>query len=156
MLKAPTPGSSQAAWSVSGNSKYISYGGEFPTVNGTKQQGLVRFAISSIASNKVGPDRSELAPTVVSQSSGTARIGWEAASDQDNTTLTYAVTRDSSTTPIYTTTVNSTFYNRPALSYVDKNLTPGSTPQLQGAGHRSVRQHRSVRGNQRDDQFDDG
>ena len=37
-------GQSQAAWSVSGNAKYISYGGEFPTVNGTKQQGLVRFA----------------------------------------------------------------------------------------------------------------
>ena len=47
--------------------------------------------------------------------------------DQDNTTLTYAITRDTSTTPIYTTTVNSTFWNRPALSYVDKNLTPGST-----------------------------
>ena len=119
-------GQSQAAWSVSGNSKYISYGGEFPTVNGTKQQGLVRFAISSIAPNKVGPT-GLVAPTVVSQSAGTARIGWEAASDQDNTTLTYAVTRDSSTTPIYTTTVNSTFYNRPALSYVDTNLTPGST-----------------------------
>ncbi len=119
-------GQSQAAWSVSGNSKYISYGGEFPTVNGTKQQGLVRFAISSIASNKVGPT-GLVAPTVVSQSSGTARIGWQAASDQDNTTLTYAVTRDSSTTAIYTTTVNSTFYNRPALSYVDKNLTPGSS-----------------------------
>jgi PKD repeat protein len=128
-----TPGSytgqNQAAWSVSGNSKYISYGGEFPTVNGTKQQGLVRFAVSSIAPNKVGPTATAatLKPTVVSQSSGTARIGWQATWDEDNTTLTYAVTRDSSTTPIYTTTVNSTFYNLPALSYVDKNVTPGST-----------------------------
>ncbi len=122
-------GQSQAAWSVSGNSKYISYGGEFPTVNGTKQQGLVRFAISSIASNKVGPTATAttLKPTVVSQSSGTARIGWTAAWDEDNSTLTYAVTRDSSTTPIYTTTVNSEFWNTPGLSYVDKNLTPGST-----------------------------
>ena len=122
-------GQSQAAWSVSGNSNYISYGGEFPTVNGTAQQGLVRFAISSIAPNKVGPavTAAALAPTVVSQSAGTARVGWQAASDQDNSTLTYAVTRDSSTTPIYTTTINSTFYDLPALSYVDKNLTPGST-----------------------------
>ena len=122
-------GQSQAAWSVSGNSKYISYGGEFPTVNGTKQQGLVRFAISSVAPNKVGPTATAatLKPTVVSQSSGTARIGWQAAWDQDNSTLTYAVTRDSSTTPIYTTKVNSEFWNRPALSYTDKNLTPGST-----------------------------
>jgi PKD repeat protein len=121
-------GQSQAAWSVSGNSKYISYGGEFPTVNGTKQQGLVRFAISSIAPNKVGPTgTATLKPTVVSQSSGTARVAWQAAWDEDNSTLTYAVTRDSSTTPIYTTTVNSEFWNRPALSYTDKNLTPGST-----------------------------
>ncbi len=122
-------GQSQAAWSVSGNSKYISYGGEFPTVNGTKQQGLVRFAVSSVAPNKVGPTATAatLKPTVVSQSSGTARIGWTAAWDQDNSTLTYAVTRDSGTTPIYTTTANSTFWNLPALSYVDKNLVPGST-----------------------------
>ena len=122
-------GQFQAAWSISGNSKYISYGGEFPTVNGTKQQGLVRFAISSIAPNKVGPTATAatLKPTVVSQSSGTARIGWTAAWDQDNSTLTYAVTRDSSTTPIYTTTVNSQFWNTPGLSYLDKNLTPGST-----------------------------
>ena len=32
-------GQNQAAWSVSGNSKYISYGGEFPTVNGVKAKG---------------------------------------------------------------------------------------------------------------------
>jgi PKD repeat protein len=122
-------GQSQAAWSVSGNTTYISYGGEFPTVNGTKQQGLVRFAIRSVAPNKVGPSvtASALTPTVLSTSAGVAHIGWQAAWDMDNTTLTYAVTRDSSTTPIYTATLNSTFYNRPALSYVDKNLTPGST-----------------------------
>jgi PKD repeat protein len=122
-------GQSQAAWSVSGNATYISYGGEFPTVNGTKQQGLVRFALRSTAPNKVGPSvtASALTPTVISTSPGAAHIGWQAASDQDNSTLTYAVTRDSSTTAIYTTTLNSTFYNRPALVYVDKNLTPGSS-----------------------------
>jgi Concanavalin A-like lectin/glucanases superfamily/PKD domain len=122
-------GQFQAAWSVSGNPTYISYGGEFPTVNGTKQQGLVRFAIRSVAPNKVGPSvtASALTPTVISTSAGVARIGWQAAWDMDNTTLTYAVTRDGSSTPIYTTTLNSTFYNRPALAYVDKNLTPGST-----------------------------
>ncbi len=122
-------GQSQAAWSISGNSNYISYGGEFPTVNGTDQQGLVRFAISSIAPNKVGPavTAAALAPIVVSQSAGTARVGWQAASDQDNSTLTYSVTRDGNTTPIYTTTVNSTFYDLPALSYVDTNVVPGST-----------------------------
>ena len=121
-------GQSQAAWSISGNASYVSYGGEFPTVNGTKQQGLVRFAIRSIAPNKVGPTgTATLTPTVVSQSAGTARIAWQTAWDQDNTALTYAVTRDGSATSISTQTVNSTFYNRPSLSFLDKGLTPGST-----------------------------
>jgi len=68
-----------------------------------------------------------MTPTVVSQSAGTARIAWQTAWDQDNTALTYAVTRDGSTTSISTQTVNSAFYNRPSLSFLDKGLTPGST-----------------------------
>ena len=48
-------GQNQAAWSVTGNTSYVALGGEFPTVNGTAQQGLVRFAVRSIAPNKVGP-----------------------------------------------------------------------------------------------------
>ena len=48
-------GQAQAAWSVTGNSNYIALGGEFPTVNSTGQQGLVRFAIKSLAPNKAGP-----------------------------------------------------------------------------------------------------
>ena len=50
-------GQSQAAWSVTGNSNYVVLGGEFPRVNGTAQQGLVRFAVKTIAPNKRGPVR---------------------------------------------------------------------------------------------------
>ena len=53
--RAPTPARTKRRGRSPATRKYISYGGEFPTVNGTKQQGLVRFAISSIAPNKVGP-----------------------------------------------------------------------------------------------------
>ncbi len=37
-------GQYQAGWSVEGNADYVVYGGEFPSVNGVGQQGLVRFA----------------------------------------------------------------------------------------------------------------
>ena len=48
-------GQYQAAWSVDGNADYVVYGGEFPTVNGVGQQGLVRFAKKPIAPGKEGP-----------------------------------------------------------------------------------------------------
>ena len=51
-------GQGQAAWTVTGNSQYVVLGGEFPTVNGTGQQGLVRFAVKSIAPGQAGADRS--------------------------------------------------------------------------------------------------
>ena len=35
--------------------QYVVEGGEFPTVNGIGQQGLVRFAVRAIAPNKLGP-----------------------------------------------------------------------------------------------------
>ena len=122
-------GQNQAAWSVTGNSSYVALGGEFPTVNSTGQQGLVRFAVRSIAPNKVGPrPAATLTPSVVSLSSGTARVAWQATFDQDNQALTYKVIRDGKTaTPVYTTTVNSTFYNRPSIGFTDTGLTPGST-----------------------------
>ena len=48
-------GATQATWTVEGNDKYVVYGGEFLAVNGTAQQGLVRFARRDIAPNKQGP-----------------------------------------------------------------------------------------------------
>ena len=48
-------GLSQAVWTVEGNSQYIVYGGEFVAVNGTKQQGLVRFAASGGDANAAAP-----------------------------------------------------------------------------------------------------
>jgi PKD repeat protein len=121
-------GQSQAAWSLSGNGNYVSVGGEFPRVNGTAQQGLVRFAISSIAPDTVGPTTaSSLTPIVTSTTSGTARVAWQATSDQDNVTLTYSLYRDGGTTAIYTTTNNSTFWDRINLGYTDTGLATGSS-----------------------------
>ena len=72
-------GQSQAGWTTEGNSQYVVQGGEFPKVNGVAQQGLVRFAIPSIAPNKQGPralrgrpepDASSTLATAASGSSG--------------------------------------------------------------------------------------
>jgi hypothetical protein len=121
-------GQDQAAWSVTGNGQYVSYGGEFPTVNSTAQQGLVRFAVSALAPDKMGPHPSAgLTPTVTSTAAGTAVVSFKATWDQDNTNLTYKVVRNSKTaTPVYTTTVASTFWNEPAISFTDTGLAPGA------------------------------
>ncbi len=126
-------GQTQAAWSATGNGSYLALGGEFPSVNGTAQQGLVRFAVASIAPNKVAPKPSaSLVPTVTSPSKGTARISWKATYDQDNQTLTYQVIRDGkTTTPAYTTTAQSTFWQLPSFSYTDSGLVSGSTHSYQ-------------------------
>jgi hypothetical protein len=120
-------GQNQAAWSATGNASYLALGGEFPTVNGTAQQGLVRFAVRSLAPNKVGPrPAATLTPTVVA-GAGTATLTWRATFDQDNQALTYAVVRDGLTaTPVHTTTVGSTFWREPAISFRDTGLASGS------------------------------
>jgi PKD repeat protein len=124
-------GQSQGPWSVAAasNSQYVVYGGEFTTVNGTAQQGLTRFAVSSLATNKQGPmvTGANFKPSVISLSNGTARVSWIANWDRDNQTLTYNVYRNGGATPVYTTKAASTFWNQPNMGFVDKGLTPGSS-----------------------------
>ncbi|MBE7189469.1 LamG-like jellyroll fold domain-containing protein, partial [Jatrophihabitans endophyticus] len=125
-------GQSQGAWSVTGNTNYIALGGEFPSVNGVAQSDLVRFAVTSLAPNKVGPQvvGSNWKIAATSLSSGTVRVSFPSNWDPDNASLTYTVYRDSSTsTPVYTTTTNSTFWQRPTLGFTDTGLSPGSTHQ---------------------------
>ncbi|SDF27038.1 PKD domain-containing protein [Blastococcus aurantiacus] len=121
-------GQAQAGWSVAGNSQYIVYGGEFPRVNGTPQAGLVRYALPTIAPNKVAPKSNDgLTPTVASTSAGAARVSWQATFDDDNQNLRYQVIRnDRPTLPVFETTAPSTFWDRPTLGFVDRGLTPGS------------------------------
>ena len=122
-------GQSQAGWTINGNSQYVVIGGEFPTANNKPQQGLVRFAVSPISPGKIGPEaNAALKPTIVSQSSGTARVAFQATWDRDDLNLTYKVFRNGNlTTPVYTTTTNSTFWNKPSLGFTDTGLTNGQT-----------------------------
>ena len=83
-------GQYQAGWNVDGNNDYVVYGGEFPTVNGVGQQGLVRFARRGLAPNKEGPRFSggTFVPRLVPTSSSTVRVSWTAGFDRDDYTLT--------------------------------------------------------------------
>ncbi|MBF4630518.1 PKD domain-containing protein [Clavibacter michiganensis subsp. phaseoli] len=122
-------GQGQAAWSVNGNEDYIVVGGEFPYVNTTAQQGLVRYATAKDAPNKIGPNSNDqLVPKAISYTKGEARVSWQATFDRDNTRLTYKIVRDGKTaTPVYTVTQDSTFWQRPSMGFIDKGLVPGST-----------------------------
>ena len=119
-------GQYQAGWSVTGNAQYVVYGGEFPEVNGTNQQGLVRFAVSSLAANAIGPDVSRMNPSATAVGAGAVRLSWTAASDQDNENLVYRVYRDGGSTPIYQVTQASTWWKTPAMVIGETGLTAGS------------------------------
>jgi PKD repeat protein len=120
-------GQGQAAWSTTGNGTYLALGGEFPTVNGVAQQGLVRFAVTGAAPNKVGPvSATTLTPIVSTQDAGTLRVSWQADWDQDNTRLTYRLYRDGGAAPISTQTLDTTFYDRPYMGFLDSGLAAGS------------------------------
>ena len=126
MAAGTATGQAQAGWSVTGNGRYVIYGGEFPTVNGVAQQGLVRYALPSIAPNRVGPDVAGSTPTAAVLGAGTVRVAWRAAHDLDNEHLTYRVYRDGSTTPAATLTRPSQWWDRPMLGWTDSGLTAGT------------------------------
>ncbi|MFJ6015466.1 LamG-like jellyroll fold domain-containing protein [Streptomyces sp. NPDC092952] len=101
---------------------YLWVGGEFTTVNGTAQQGLTRFAD--------GPDTG--APWVPNVgvstvAAGKVEVNWQASYDTDDGTLTYRIYRDGGTTPVYTTTGYSVFWDRPQLRWTDTDVAPGET-----------------------------
>jgi PKD repeat protein len=120
-------GVNQAAWTIDGNSQYVVAGGEFPSVNNVAQAGLVRFAVPSIAPNKQGPRQgaSTWSPSVRAISNTTARLAIQTNWDRDDQDLTYQVRRNG--TLVYTTVATSQFWNRPSITYFDKNLTAGAT-----------------------------
>jgi PKD repeat protein len=124
-------GQEQAGWSVTGNSEYVVYGGEFPAVNSTNQQGLVRFAIRSLAPNKVAPRAtSTFAPTVRGLPGG-VRVSWPTAVDRDDNFLTYRVYRDVvGGTPVCEVTRPSLWWNAPVAGCEDYTASAGAHQYL--------------------------
>lgn len=127
MLHGTFSGQGQAAWSVAGAGKYVVWAGEFPTVNGTPQQGMVRMATPDIAPNLQGPKvgGSNFTASLSSPAAGQVRINWTANYDLDNANLVYTVFRDNLPTPVATLTRASTWWSRPAMTFTDTGLTAG-------------------------------
>ncbi len=122
-------GQSQGPWSVTGNGQYVVLGGEFPSVNGTAQQGLVRFAVPAIAPNKQVP-RLFLAGWPLKLNSfvaGQVQINWSGNWDRDNETLTYRLYREGTSTPIFETVASTKFWDLPTMGFTDTGLTAGAT-----------------------------
>ena len=119
----------QGGWTVTGNSSYIVVGGEFPTVNKVKQQGLVRFAVATIAPKKIGPKTSTaLTPTASKPTSTTVKLTWGTTWDPDNGILRYSVLRDGGTTPIGSVSADSRFWKvpGPTQTFTDTSAPTGS------------------------------
>lgn len=122
-------GQSQAAWTSESTSEYLVEGGEFLTVNGAGQQGLVRFAVRTLAPKKMGPAgaAADAVPTFRGITDSSVRVSFMTNWDRDNLSLKYEVRRVGVATPVYTATASSLFWNRPYLHFVDSGLTPGVT-----------------------------
>jgi PKD repeat protein len=120
-------GSRQATWSVSGNTQYVVYGGEFLSVNGVAQQGLTRFAVRAVAPNNIGPtiNSSNFAIRVVSPSAGNVRVSFPANFDRDDHELTYELLRNN--VVVQSQVVASTHWDRPTVSFFETDLTPGQS-----------------------------
>ena len=120
-------GQGQAGWTVTGNGDYVVYGGEFPAINGVKQQGLVRFAVPSIAPNKVGPKTDAAFASTATMVRGAVRLTWKAVADADNEHLTYRVHRDSeASAPVCEVTQPSLWWRLPTYGCADTGATAGS------------------------------
>jgi len=118
----------QGGWSLATNGTYLVMGGEFTTVNGVAQQGLATFASRAVAPNKIGPVYSAATkPTVLSLSSGIARVAFTGTWDMDDPTLTYQILRDNNLVPIASVDLLSQFWSLPQSGFVDTGLVPGST-----------------------------
>ncbi|RZU34448.1 PKD domain-containing protein [Blastococcus saxobsidens] len=115
----------QAGWNVTGTDRYVVYGGEFPWVNGKRQQGLVRFAMPSAAPNDLGPT-TDGPVTVTAVGAGALRVGWQGATDLDNAELTYAVYRDGAATPVARFTRFSQWWQAAPVAWTDRAVPAGS------------------------------
>ncbi|WP_312674309.1 PKD domain-containing protein [Microbacterium sp.] len=125
-----TTGLGQAGLSITGTGNMISIGGEFRSVNNGQFEGLVRFSTTPPGGAKDGPRLSgdKWAPTATALPSGAVKVSIPANWDRDDLTLTYELRRAGSTTPLFTTKADSTWWNLPAVTFED-TTAPAGSPQ---------------------------
>ncbi|SFT67965.1 hypothetical protein SAMN04487904_105338 [Actinopolyspora lacussalsi subsp. righensis] len=116
-------------WAIEADSDYVVVGGEFTTVNGTRQQSLTRFAARSVpeAVNN-GPQVPFRAPDVRRQwPSGDVTIEWTGTWDAQNRAIRYEVVRVGESEPIHTVTKESWPWSLPTMRFTDTQAPDGST-----------------------------
>lgn len=129
--------STQPTMSIESSGDYVVVGGQFPTVNGTAQQGLVRFARPASAPNKSAPrvyfsdpgnnSGSLGAPTVRAVASNRVRVT-AAPWDRDSTVLSSVqLWRADKTSPVYSATDVTSLWWRTSVAYTDTDVSPGRT-----------------------------
>ncbi len=125
-------GSSQAGWTIVGNSEYLAIGGEFPRVEGVAQQGLVRFATKAKAANAIGPSAYRFAGYGVAATSANSKkeskVTVYTTSDSDNVNLTYELYRADGT-KLATKTLAANWWEAKSWTYTDKNVPAGTSLQ---------------------------
>jgi hypothetical protein len=102
--------------------RYLFAVGEFTTVNGRPQQGIMRLADAP----DVGAPSAPSGLTTGTAVAGRVQVRWTAATDRDDRTLAYRVYRNRSTTPIAVVKADSDWWRRPQVSYTDSSAPRGS------------------------------
>ncbi|MCM3778117.1 PKD domain-containing protein [Microbacterium hydrocarbonoxydans] len=141
-------GKNQAVWTVDGNEQYVVYGGEFTSVNGGNQQGLVRYTVKSNAPNKQGPRPSQeqereahdanlsfsawWAPKVSAALPGALRASFPTVFDRDDTDLTYRLYLDTENASglVKEFKLDTPFWQYKTLSATITGLAAGSSHQV--------------------------
>ena len=128
-LGGTASGQGQAGWTITGNSQFISVGGEFIGLNNLTQQGLVRFAKQPVTGAQQGPRLSgdAWAPTATSVRSGAVSVSIQANYDRDDRDLTYEFRRTDKQQPFATLVRSGTYWHQPLIRATDTSATPGST-----------------------------
>ncbi|WP_170853931.1 LamG domain-containing protein [Microlunatus flavus] len=133
----PTTGyySGQPTLTIESTSDYVVVGGQFPTVNGKAQQGLVRFARGGIAPKKDGPRVYFSDPGSASTSVGTPAVqvvGSNAVRvtaapwDRDDAVLAKVELQRNGST-IYTQTNVTAPWWKTTLAYTDRSVSSGTS-----------------------------
>ncbi|WP_435846076.1 CBM96 family carbohydrate-binding protein [Streptomyces diacarni] len=110
--------------SSGGGKDYMWVGGAFTriTSDGNRpQQGLVRFANGPDTGAPSVPDGVKAANTTKG-----VRVSWPASTDLDDRKLTYRVYRNGDEDPVGTVTADSTFWERPTVTFTDTSAKPGT------------------------------
>jgi hypothetical protein len=121
--RGSVPGSLNNTRAFATDGQRLFVAGGFLRIQGLAQQNITAFEPRTAGST--APTR----VTVSAQagSTGGAVVSWRAAHDDDDRTLTYTVFRRLSNVPLGTVVADSTFWNRPQLSFVDRGVSPGES-----------------------------